>query len=490
MSSVELASLRDPFAQLVLSRQPLPLDLRSLLAILDEHNSESAGLPTQISFLVGEGGLIPWTPQSAAFDRGLRFVVARGVTAPTSQRSWELFVSTAPPFDGSDIFLQVLSWDPIAGAFQFYERRDGSWFWAGSSWDALEPETRGRGPFDSHVNGSMVMKELRIPWLHWSSMSQSIPPEVFAPGDLTRTDPLYTGRSGGETLESIVKTGVDRWSRSRIDKVIGAGGIVDAPDRLLRHVLTTTTVNIASAPQPSAGPLDEKILLPLSFFFDAISLLDLIGLAPEIAGPPFVTRGRYLASAARIGLHLRDARQLPPFDRPGDVFFAWAVPEPAFEDTNVLDHLIRRGCLSRKTAAAMLMVDFSNPIGSVARETLMQFVPTVPTLLADLEEIIVRAAANTDAESPAGDFTRDLTIADGDWAGVYEARLAGLMAAVQTRLNDDAGLDDLMRLADSRRRAFRRHPLAEFDLSLPWTDTPNGASFLRLQPDGEVTEVN
>lgn len=37
----------------------------------------------------------------------------------------------------------------------------GSWVWHGNSLHAFAPDTRGKGVFDGHVSGSLVMKELR-----------------------------------------------------------------------------------------------------------------------------------------------------------------------------------------------------------------------------------------------------------------------------------------------------------------------------------------
>ncbi len=67
------AQWHDPFAQLVLAAgPPLPMTLRALLAALDAANANPWGLAAQRSFVVADGGQIPWS-------RG-----DRGVTAATS----------------------------------------------------------------------------------------------------------------------------------------------------------------------------------------------------------------------------------------------------------------------------------------------------------------------------------------------------------------------------------------------------------------------
>lgn len=68
-------------------------------------------------------------------------------------------------------FLQCLAWDPVNERFNFYARSrrgddetggaaPGLWVYAGNSTHAFAEGSRGRGPFDGHVSGSLVMKEL------------------------------------------------------------------------------------------------------------------------------------------------------------------------------------------------------------------------------------------------------------------------------------------------------------------------------------------
>jgi hypothetical protein len=493
MTAAERDALGDPFAVLLLKRGVLPTTLNALLAALDALNDAPEGLPEQQAFIVADGGQIPRTPETERLDRHFRWVIARGRGGDI-----ELFVSTAPPFASEAIFLQVLAWDQAVGAYQFYQRLDGSWFWDGSSWDALRQPTRGQGPFDSHVNGGLVMKELKLPWLHWHSQAQSIPPDVLAPDDPLRTAPLFVDRRGAEDLERMVRQGIGRWTRSRLDQ-LAADGTLRGARELVRQVLTTTTVNIASAPEPSEGDEDALLRLPITFFLDADALFGLLGLdatveaatgvAPE---PPTVARGRYRRAGAQLGLRLMDSRQ--GFTRPGDVFQAWAVPEPAFEDLDVLDQLLRRGVLSPSFAACLKIVDFANPIGSRARERLMAYVPEVADAAAagarSIEALMVeaiRAALPGLAEdAPERGLLADLALPPAEREAAHARRIAAYLAAVQARLDTDDGLLDLLRLADSRRRAFRRRRLAEFDLTLPWTDIPPEAPLLRATPDGFV----
>lgn len=425
------------------------------------------------SFAVAEGGQIP-PDQLAGVDPGFRAVLAFRETG-----GWNLFVSTAAPWGDGSIFLQVMSWDDVAGIFRFFERRQGSWFLAGDSNDALADAMRGQGPFDSHINGAMVLKELKAPWLHWHSMAQSIPDTHFPANWAVGGAQIAAMRRGADELEKIVRQGIDRWTRVRTARVEVAGNRIEQPRWFLRQLLTATSANIASAPEPFLGAADAKLHVPLNLFFDRDALLDVIGLEVDIEGPPVVTRDRYAAAVARAGLRL----QAGPFRQDGDAFFAWSVPERAFEDQNVLDHVLRQNWISPRVMAAFLMVDFTNPVESPARAALLDLMPTAPLDVAALEAQMI--AAVPPAASP--ELHANLALAEGVWQTTYAQAIARYMARVQVRLDTDEGLDDILRLADSRRRSFRRRTLAEFDLTLPWTDTPKDAPLLSINPAAIVS---
>ena len=83
---------------------------------------------------------------------------------------------------------------------------------------ALEDATRGKGPFDSHVNGSMVMKELRSPWIHWHAPQAGINEEAFAPDDPLRDEPLFRpgdGRATGDRGGAAGDPPLERGARAQ-----------------------------------------------------------------------------------------------------------------------------------------------------------------------------------------------------------------------------------------------------------------------------------
>ncbi|WP_139812609.1 hypothetical protein [Ensifer aridi] len=487
LSNEEQRALRDPFALAILSKASPPLSLIGVLSAVDQAVGEDS-LPEQQVFVVAEGGQIAWSEQTKALDRGLRIVVARSRGGDA-----RLLVSTTYPFDaaGDAVFLQVVGWDRANGVFNFYERRHGRWFWAGNSWHALSEPTRGRGPFDSHVNGALVMKELRLPWSHWHSMSQSISLEIFGPGNPIAHAPLLRSIAGAESLErGVIVPAVERWTRRRFDAMLSDVRELRGVQGAMRQVLTTTTVNIYSSPELlSIKGDDDRFAIPMDFLLDREGLFGELDVVPD-SGVVSISAGRYREALRRYSVTLRDSRQ--GFAQDGDLPFPFAVPGRAFEDTVVLRELIQRQLISRKFAAALLMVDYPNPVGSPLRAALMRFVPDLVDLTQYVTypiEMVMLSAMREAAPSEGPGSAARLLLTDlelDDWRSIFSQRLTEYLRRVHARIDTPAGVDDYFRLLDARRRAFRNRPIAEFDLTLPSSNIPASEPDLMMLPDGSV----
>lgn len=472
--------LHDPFARIFLQRERGPVTLRELLAGLDAENASPDGLPRQRVFLVADGGQIPWTLQTAALPRLLRFAIARQRGGGDA----DLLVSTAAPFDSAEVFMQVLAWDNVSRAFQFYDRTRGAWFWAGSSWQALEPDTRGQGPFDSHVNGGLVMKELKVPWQNWHSMAAAISPDVLPPGDPLRNDPLFLAVESADQLELIVRGGLNRWTQSRFDRCI-AGGRLTRAREFMRQVIETTSVNLVTSRDVSRAIVaEDELHLPFTFFLNNTAFRDVLGLTPVFKSPNAPAQ-LYLDCLARYDV----AIGAEGFRFPGDTHFAFAVPEPATEDLVIVQGLVTRGLLPRKLAAALLMVDFPNPVFSRRRAQLLAYVPEEfgpDDVAARFVGAVEPSTAALTEGTPEHEFLALWRVPDAAWEATYTARLQAYLNAVAARLVTADGFDAYFRLAESRRREFRKIPLAEFLLTTPRTNVPEEAPLLEMAEDATV----
>src|SRR5436190_5437242 len=477
---------RDPFATFVLfGGGPLPKSLRALQAALDALAGRP--LPVERTFVVADGGQIPWTSETDALQRNFRLVVTRqGAAAPEP----DLLISASTDLDSDSAFLQVVGWDESAGAYQFYDRREESWIWAGSSWDALAPGSRGHAPFDSHVSGALHTKESKLPWVHGHTQAAQMSDAVLAPGDPLRAERLWIDRRQADEFErAVARPGIQRWTAARVARSIRDGTLTRLPE-FMRQVLETTTVNLASSPTSyPALAAAARVPLPLTFFINADALLNVLDLDPGVA-PPSVDAAIYRDALRHFQVGLTDGR----FRFDGDTHFLFVVPEPAYEDVYLLERLVAAQVLSRKLAACLLMVDFCNPVFSSRRRDLMRHVPAdaTPGAAAQFDEVFigaVRAAHDAGTGGPAeAELLGNWDTPDPVWPQEFEARIRTFMAAVAGSLDDPGRFLRVFELAESRRREFRTRPLAEFRLTTPVTNISVDAPLLEFAVDGRLQE--
>ena len=480
------AELGDPFATLLLLRGVFPRTAGEVLAALDRATIEGDPLRRGFFFLVGEGSQIPMTPATATVDRNLRFLAARGIGPDGA----DVLISSFHPDEGN---VELMSWDRRSGGFNYYQTVGASsaWVFAGNSRHALADPTQGKGPFESHLSGNFVMKELRFPWLHWHSKAANILPSVLPKDPPLADHPWVTGRDpqGALTCEiSVAKPGIVRWTRARFARLLADGGVVADPRRIMVQVLGTPSVNlITSQTESDAAARGGTVDLPQTFFVDSEGLTEILGLRPP---PPLEVRAEiYRRSLATFRARLTDRRG---FEQPGDTHFAFAVPERAFEDQAVLQEALRVGLISRRLAACLLMTDFPNPIFSARREALLAHVPARATVRdgasgfsEEMGEAIAAAAPGTGEGSPEREFAARWSRGE-DFASSFDEQLADYYAAVEARLATQQGFDDYVRLAESRRNRVRTMPISESPLLFATFDIP--ARPRAMRPDGTVEE--
>lgn len=488
MTPEEIAKLlSDPFATLVLRKGVFPTNLTGLLAALDKHNATAKGLPEQSSFLIAEGGQIRF---KAGLDKGgSRLLTVRG-----RNNSPELMISTLVP-PGVDprspaLLNEVIAWDPLNQTLHFYQRQAGAWFWCGQSDMALVAPTRGKGPFDSHVNGYVVMKEFQTPWVHWHGPGLGISETAYAPNDPLVTDPLFVNKDHALNFENqVIRPLAERWNQARFVKARKAQRVVNL-DQYFRQILDSSSANLISTHKEwsqiaTGNDLDD---IPPSFFVDTASLIEVVGVAATL--PRLVmTRVRYRKLVTTHKLRVIGGG----VNLPGDVPFCFTVPERAHEDVLALKILVDNAVLSPRLAAALLMIDFTNPVTSPPRRALLKHLPPsaglTPATNLDktLVAAITKAAPTTKTGSPERRFVANWELGPDAWRQNYGGRIEAYLAAVAARLATDTGADDIFRLAESRRREFAKRPLAEFKLTLPQaTAIPEGAPVLEMSETAAV----
>ena len=396
--------------------------------------------------------------------------------------------------------MQIIGWDAVHEVFHFYERLQGTFFWAGMSQHALEDATRGCGPFDSHVNGALVMKELRSPWLHWHAPQAGINEEAFAPDDPLRNDPVFRARVTAERLETeVVRPAIRRWNEARVRKAVGDDGVWRNVQHFLRQAVCDTTVNLVTSETASRILRDDELLQPpVSFFLNRDVLFDSLDLVPDdVAASTIAVPGRlYRQCLVRYDVHRSDgALRLD-----GDAHFAFLVPEPAFEDTDLIAAMLQAGLITERFIACLAMIDFSNPVFSERRATLLRYVPEVASGAnagEDMQNQFVAAldaaiAEDRDGAARPGSVEQEFLAnwSEADFRTAFRRRIAEYFLALQDGASNADVVDGWFRLVEHRRRRFRDRRLAEFKLTTPRTNIPDDAPAVRMNVQGRVETIS
>jgi len=464
-------ALGDPFATLVLLRGVFPRTAAEVLDAIDAATADGDPLRQQMSFVLGEGSQIPVDAETAGLRRSMRFLVTRG----TGPQGPDLLMSAFSPDQAE---AEVMAWDARSGGFNYYRPVGPSvaWVFVGNSRHALLEPTEGKGPFESHTSGNFLMKELRAPWVHWHSPDANVFPTAFPDGDPLREHPWFTAKEpqGALTCElQVAKPGISRWTAARFEALLAGDGSIERPGRILAQILDTPTVNLISSHAEGTAVGSEPVDLPQTFFVDSEGLCETLGLqAPEgfaVGGPI------YASSLNSFNVRLSDGEG---FERPGDTHFAFVVPEPAFEDSEVLRAAIRVGLITERLAACLLMTDFPNPVFSTRRASLLAHVPGVATVTQgqsgfsqEMADAILGAAPGTPDGSPEREFAERWEAGE-EWRVQFGLLLADYYRAVGEGLRNQERFDDYFVLAESRRERVRGMPISENPLLFARSDAP------------------
>ncbi|HEX6180355.1 MAG TPA: hypothetical protein VFZ47_03870, partial [Chitinophagaceae bacterium] len=402
MEDSEVETLGDIFTQNILLKGPIPHTLQELINAIESMAAPNA-LALRKMFLVAEGGQFHINNPKFELNARIVFTWQKSNSDPP-----DVMLSTVPVLEDDESLLQLIAWSQKEQAFHFFERKNNFWAWAGNSFHALNPLSRGKGPFDSHMNGALVMKELKLPWPHWHSQNSTISRANFPADSEFNTKPPFAVISGAEELEAIVKTGVRRFLKSRIQSDI-KNSTFTSLITYLRQITGPTTVNLTSSGTEFHRAEKVEVLLPSTFFFDldglefALSEIDVFNEA--IPSEKLEVSGAlYKKKALQLNMNITSEEGIK---LKGDTHFCFLVPERAFEDIEAAKQLVEQKIISAKILACILLVDFSNPVDSDKRSELLQYCPeSVPMQAGGLDETWVQkiTAANKGEGTPEAEF--------------------------------------------------------------------------------------
>jgi len=136
------------------------------------------------------------------------------------------------------------------------------------------------------------------------------------------------------------------------------------------------------------------------------------------------------------------------------------------------------------------MLDFPNPVFSPRRARLLRHFPASAPAGEGGQQLDAQVVASIRAYARSGNAEAEFLRwwdEPGDLPTTVTAAIDRYLAAIRRRLADPAGVRDVLRLAESRRNAFRRRPLAEFPPTAAMLDGQVPA--LRMTEDAVVVEA-
>ncbi|KAK4184363.1 hypothetical protein QBC35DRAFT_59114 [Podospora australis] len=363
-------------------------------------------------------------------------VVFRAGSTPFSQSptDFTFCIVGSSNLTSDTAFLQVASWD--GRTYRYYQRDRIGWNYFGNAKDAFGRNAY-LGPFNGHVNGAVIMKELHEPWIHWYNPSSPgdfsacftdtqkkaflEAPYITQPGSKPRLLSALT--VGPDVLERYIKTGVSNFFNQRLNADFfvdsGKSKLVETPlniSRWVAHILLTTTVNIAAAKMDSGG---TSFQIPADHFYDS-ELLQNAGVGQLLQGDDIptlqasISLGEYQTFVSELGLSMiqQAAKMNEPYDAdylelPISVLGADArrdrgktlgfriiakgsegqapfnILQASYEDAQGVTkvQMLKKqgkkwiGLFTQNTFNALMMLDFWNPIYSWKRGVLMLYVP-------------------------------------------------------------------------------------------------------------------
>ncbi|KAK6515999.1 hypothetical protein TWF281_004589 [Arthrobotrys megalospora] len=448
-------------------------------------------------------------------------------------------------------FLQCASWDPNVNEFRFYEKvydtktKSGYWSYNGKSSDAFNKDTEYLGPFNGHVNGATIMKELEKPWIHWESTDGSVrtclsPDTVNSYlkypflSDETTSYPL-SKLGNANDLEQIIKTGVDNWFQQRkLNDFKDGGKYREEPLNVKRwaaHAIMTTTINIINAVEDPAG---GRMLPPLSMFINQNAMNEVkiwpssllptvsytedvynkaleglkIVLMQELVGdkyPPYPEGSIQLKEPGTLGggrqtdsldiLNFMVAKQGEGKD--------FTVIVPSYEDLEGINELYGQTVKPNTPALftpvglrALVSFDFPNPVYSWRRSVLIDYAPETTKLVGgnsyDFEtQFIANIRASHYASQPGSPEAEFLELYQTFETTTMGNRIKAYLNILSRNFKSDVFINKYLQLAETKRRIYRPLPLDEFGYTLPYAlGIDQDALWLEMTESGDVQEMD
>jgi hypothetical protein len=358
----------------------------------------------------------------------------------TASRNGTLIANQAP----RNLMVELIAFDPAKGVFNFYELvGDGErsrWFYRGDSLDIsadLSLLHRQKDPNNPqfgnrlrcsgcHMNGGPVMKELTAPHNDWFTTSRPLTFGQLTPDATLKK--LLTTRVDGARLAEAVSAGARKLhGSSEYQKFRSTLSLQEQ----LRCLFCPAELNLESDTHPFD---DQKKFVSIASAF----LVD-----PRLAQASItIPRSHYEAA-------LKKAKSQFPRTNRIDADHAWLAPVKAATDILAIRTLVERKVIDEEFVADVLAVDFTNPVISKERCSLLSAVPAAAG--ADWQKKF-RATLQLRTDPAAKELLQNLTDSDRT-AQFHRAKAALFLKHCQSNLQSSEAVSGMVRVLGQARVA-------------------------------------
>lgn len=356
------------------------------------------------------------------------------------------------------LMIELIAWDYTKQCYNFWELvgngKTSEWHYRGDSndiqTDIAQINVRAANPaFGSrlrcsgcHTQGGPIMKELDAPNNDWwtsarklalGSMRLQPGTDPASPANLAAT--LFSEAKDASNLSAQVKTGINRLVAARSRQAQPAQSL----KLELRSLFGAMEMNLVSDTHPFKERAMGAIAIPQDFFVDA----RLVGKQAPIQ----VNTGLYTQALKAAG------SRFAPDEASGlqETHHAFLVPARSYVDQQLLGSLLQRGLLDDELVADVLAVDFTTPVYSKARASLIRYAPEQAQNAADLRNKLIAALRQAPNDPAAQELLANLSDPPRT-AAFHRRRAIAFLDACRTSSTSPRAVQDWVRLASQRRQ--------------------------------------
>jgi hypothetical protein len=352
-------------------------------------------------------------------------------------------------------FLELVAWDRAKRLYNYWQMTGTGWHYRGDTAGILADTAEvnlgkpGAKPGSGvhcagcHILGGPVLKEIDPPHNDWFTAGSKLPLGALKlkPGQGPDTPAgaaarLFEGATGAGHFSRQVKKGIDRLLDARAARK--GGGL--SLKQQLRSLFSTMEMNLVcdTVPFRERQRTGKAVEIPQDFFVDA----RLVGSRRPVPVDVKV----YEQGLRKVG------SRFAPGETPGlvETRHAFVVPARSYIDNRVIDSLIRQGLLDEGLVAAVLAVDFTTPVYSLPRASLIRYAPDNARDAPELRAKLIAALRRTPKDPVAQELLANLTDPKRDAAFHRKAAVAYLGACAKAAARPEA-VEGWLRLASQRR---------------------------------------